>query len=325
MANASDDYDTPWKDAVTRYFPEFMAFFFPRAHAAIDWSRPYVFLDQELAQLTRDGELGKRLVDKLVQVHTCADAQQWVLVHIEVQGRRESKFSERVFTYHYRVFDRFRRPVASLAVLADRVAGWRPQSFVYSLLGCELRFTFAVAKLTDYAPFLDALLTQANPFAQVVAAHLLTQHTRGDAARRHAAKRRLARVLYGRDWSKQSIIDLYSLIDWMMRLPAVLELDLWREIRMLERGASMPYVTSIEKIGRKIGRREGLKVGRQAGRQEGRQEGRSEMLALLIESRFGVVPQQLRQRLNTASSAELDAWARKLFGATCLDDVFSGH
>jgi len=28
----SDDYDTPWKDALTRYFPEFMTFYFPRAH-----------------------------------------------------------------------------------------------------------------------------------------------------------------------------------------------------------------------------------------------------------------------------------------------------
>ena len=30
-----DDYDTPWKDAVTRYFPEFMAFYFPSASQQI--------------------------------------------------------------------------------------------------------------------------------------------------------------------------------------------------------------------------------------------------------------------------------------------------
>ena len=27
----SDDYDSPWKDAVEHYFPEFMAFYFPDA------------------------------------------------------------------------------------------------------------------------------------------------------------------------------------------------------------------------------------------------------------------------------------------------------
>jgi hypothetical protein len=26
-----DDYDSPWKDAVERYFPEFIAFYFPDA------------------------------------------------------------------------------------------------------------------------------------------------------------------------------------------------------------------------------------------------------------------------------------------------------
>jgi hypothetical protein len=25
-----DDYDSPWKTALERYFPEFMAFFFPK-------------------------------------------------------------------------------------------------------------------------------------------------------------------------------------------------------------------------------------------------------------------------------------------------------
>ena len=28
-----DDFDTPWKTALTRYLPEFMAFYFPEAYA----------------------------------------------------------------------------------------------------------------------------------------------------------------------------------------------------------------------------------------------------------------------------------------------------
>ena len=63
-----DDYDSPWKGLVERYFSEFMAWFFPEAHAGIDWARGYEFLDQELAQVTRDAELGRRRVDKLARV-----------------------------------------------------------------------------------------------------------------------------------------------------------------------------------------------------------------------------------------------------------------
>lgn len=40
----NDDYDSPWKDAVERYLPEFLRFYFPAAYAGIDWSREYVFL-----------------------------------------------------------------------------------------------------------------------------------------------------------------------------------------------------------------------------------------------------------------------------------------
>jgi len=36
------------------YFPAFMAFFFPEAHADIDWTRGYESLDTELQQIVRD-------------------------------------------------------------------------------------------------------------------------------------------------------------------------------------------------------------------------------------------------------------------------------
>ena len=40
MANdtlPADEHDIPWKEAIEGAFPEFMAFYFPAAHAIIDW------------------------------------------------------------------------------------------------------------------------------------------------------------------------------------------------------------------------------------------------------------------------------------------------
>jgi len=45
-------YDSPWKEALTRYFEPFVAFFLPQAHGEIDWNRGYEFLDKELQQIT---------------------------------------------------------------------------------------------------------------------------------------------------------------------------------------------------------------------------------------------------------------------------------
>lgn len=59
--------DSPRKDAIERYFCDFMAVCFPQAHADIDWIPPRVFLDQELRAVIRDAVLGKRVADKLAR------------------------------------------------------------------------------------------------------------------------------------------------------------------------------------------------------------------------------------------------------------------
>lgn len=62
------DFDSPWKEAMERFFPQFLEFFFPDIHGQIDWSKGWEFLDQEFQQIVRKAEIGRRLVDKLVKV-----------------------------------------------------------------------------------------------------------------------------------------------------------------------------------------------------------------------------------------------------------------
>jgi len=59
------DFDSPWKDILEQYLPDCLAFFFPQAHAAIDWERGYSFLDKELQQIVREAEIGRQVADKL--------------------------------------------------------------------------------------------------------------------------------------------------------------------------------------------------------------------------------------------------------------------
>ncbi|MHC5780070.1 hypothetical protein [Nostoc sp.] len=73
----------------------------------------------------------------------------WLLVHLEIQSQSEFDFSERMFTYNYRIYDRYKRPVASLAVLGDERTNWRPNQFGYELFGCMVNFQFPVIKLID--------------------------------------------------------------------------------------------------------------------------------------------------------------------------------
>jgi hypothetical protein len=43
-----NDYDSPWKEALERFFPEFLALLFPAIHARINWRVSPIFLDKEL-------------------------------------------------------------------------------------------------------------------------------------------------------------------------------------------------------------------------------------------------------------------------------------
>jgi len=277
--STSDDYDSPWKDILETYLAEFFAFFFSQIHAEIDWTRPPVFLDKELQQVVRDAELGRRLADKLVRVWRRDGAEAWVLIHIEVQGQEEAVFPQRMFVYHYRLFDRYNRPIVSLAVLGDDRATWRPDQFTLGLWGCETRFTFPVVKLLDYRSRRAELEAGRNPFATVVLAHLTAQETRQDMSERARAKLHLTRRLYDLGYTRTDIINLFHFIDWLLRLPDELEQQFWQEMEQWEEVRRMPYITSVERIG--------IKKGWEQGQTEGLRQGLLAGIALGLELKFG--------------------------------------
>ena len=196
MQKPADDYDNPWKEILESAFPEFMAFYFPQAHAAIDWSKGYSIKNTELRQVVRDAELGKRFADVLVEVTLLDGAEHWVYIHVEVQGERDNEFPKRIYVYNYRLYDRYNQPIASFAVLADQNEHWKPDHFGYDILGCRHRLDFPVAKLLEYAPQAEALASHPNPFALVTLAHLQNRQTRHDPQARYQAKLTLIRLGY---------------------------------------------------------------------------------------------------------------------------------
>ncbi|MCI0460886.1 MAG: hypothetical protein L0Z62_28390 [Gemmataceae bacterium] len=247
------DYDSPWKEALDLYFAQFLAFFFPQAHAEIDWARGYESLDKELQQVAPGGETGRRLVDKLVKVWLKDGREAWILIHVEVQSQEEADFPQRMYVYNYRLFDRYNRTVVSLAVLGDDRAGWRPSHFGYGLWGCNVRIDFPVVKLLDYAAAWQVLEADPNPFATVVLAHLKAQETRKDPASRHDWKLRLVKGLYDKGYTREHVRQLFRFIDWMMDLPQALDGLFSQEIAQYEEEKKMPFIDLFERTGIKKG------------------------------------------------------------------------
>lgn len=318
----ADDYDSPWKEAIERYFADFMAFYFPQAHAQIDWAQPLSFLDQELRAAMREAELGKRVVDKLVRVTRLGGSEEWVYIHLEIQGQPQAGFAERMFVYHSRLFDRYRKPIASLALLADDRSDWRPTNYAHEMFGCQIHMRFPVAKLLDWAGSEARLEDSANPFALLTRAHLETRATRKNPAARLAAKWALVKRLYQAGFERQQIIDFFGLIDWMMRLPKELDERFWSDLDRFEEEMKMRYVSSVERMALERGMEAGLQQGMEQGMQQGLRAGKIQVIKQLLAARFGALPAPAKAKLDAATEEELDAWIEALLSAPSIDAVF---
>ena len=128
------DHDILWKEIITELFEDFVAFFLPDLFPHIDFSKGYESLEQEFAKLFPKSKNPKRRNDKLIKAHMKSGEEQWILVHIEVQGYGDDEFEERMFTYYYRIFDKYRKKVLALAIF----------SF---LLGCVALLPFEVVQV----------------------------------------------------------------------------------------------------------------------------------------------------------------------------------
>jgi len=298
-----DDHDSPWKEILEARFLDFLDFFFPEVRREMDERRDWRFLDTELRRITADARLGGRRVDKLAAIPLRDGSEQWVMFHVEIQGTPERHFDERMFVYNYRIYDRFRHTVASFAVLADTSPSWRPSGFRYGRWGCRVAMEYPSVKLLDYADRWDELERDPNPFALVVRAHLKTVATRKDLGERLRWKSVLCKELYRRGYGRLDVLHFFRFLDWLMRLPEEADRLFWEDFQRFEKECRMPYVTSVERL------------GRQEGRIEGKIEGRTETLRdnvrkLLVK---GIPPSQVAYLLEV-DDALVDEVARGIEG-----------
>jgi len=270
----------------------------------VNWIQGYI-----LQQVVRDAELGRRYADKLAEVYTLAGAETWVLVHIEIQGQADPGFAERMYVYHYRLFDRYRRDVVSLAVLTDAQGGFRPSGYERERWGCSLRFRFPMVKLLDWRDRTAALEADRNPFALVALAQLQAMAHRAGPARK-SAKLCLIRFLYQREYTREQVLAWFRVLDWMLRLPEDLEKEFMDELTTFEEKEHMPYVTSAERI------------GIQKGLEQGRKQGEAAILLRQIALKFGPPSEDVRERIEAADADTLLDCSARILTAERVEDIF---
>ncbi len=124
-----------------------------------------------------------------------------------------------------------------------------------------------------------------------------------EAEERKAAKFHLVRLMYDRGYSRADILELFRIIDWMIRLPDALEREFLAAVYEIEEAKKMPYVTSAERFGV--------------------EKGEAAILLRQIDRKYG--PQALaayRERVEQADAETLLEWAERVLTAETVDEVF---
>jgi hypothetical protein len=323
-------YDEAWKEAIDRYFPAFLEFFFPEMASQVDWSQGYEPLNTELQKIMPESEVGQRHSDVLVRITTLVGEETWIYLHIEVQSQVDKDFAERMYVYNYRIFDRYRKPLCSLAILGDTTDEWRPTLYQSSCWGWRVEMEFPIVKLLDLYPYWPELEKSSNPFGIIAAAHLHASKFGRDSDDRRESKLRLSKALYISGFSEEDRFQLTSLLDWLLSLSERNAELFTLEMEEFEEEIKMPYVTSYEKRGIRIGLEQGREQGREQGLEEGMERGREQALEKtvtsmrsviigILEKRFGDVPATLRERV--AGISDLDGLSAMSLAVATESDV----
>ena len=159
--------DILWKGIIEDLPIYFIKYFFPNASEILDLSKSIMFLDKELEELfPQESPDHPKYVDKLLKVITLDGKEEWILIHIEVQGYADPNFSKRMYTYFYRLFDKYQKSVTALAIFTDNQPGYMPDRFEYSFMGTTQFYQYNTYKVADQNE--ADLLANNNPFALVV-------------------------------------------------------------------------------------------------------------------------------------------------------------
>jgi hypothetical protein len=295
------EHDSPWKEVVEDLFEAFLSFFFPHVHKAIDFSKGYQFLERELQQIVKTSKTGRRFADKLVKVYLKNGSERWLLIHLEIQGYKDKKFPERMYIYNYRIFDKFRKTVISLALLTDDDPRFRPNEYRRSNLGCEVSFRYPLVKVIDYRDRVAELEASSHPFAIIVLAFLKTLETEGNVQERYRWKKHFLLELYTRGMKRETILAIYKFIDWVMELPEKLDTKIYHEIKTTKEAKAMPHITTAERIGLE----KGLEKGLERGMEKGQKAAMQQAIATVILAKFGKPGRPLIERSRQVASLKI--------------------
>ena len=209
--------DILWKGIIEVVAPEMLPFLFENAASIFDLEKGFEFLDKELLELfpERAKQGGNRLVDKLIKVFTQDGVEKWILLHVEVHGGDTKNFAERMFTYFYRIYDRYKVKITAYTIFTGPKSQKTPTEFNYDFLGTGLVYRYNSLHITDFKE--EQLLSMGNAFALVILAAQKALLVKVSLAELAQQRLTIAKALLGsRKYSHEKIVRIIAFLKEMV-------------------------------------------------------------------------------------------------------------
>ncbi len=313
-------YDELWKNIIEKLFPQFLSYFMPELYADVDLSQGYEFLDKELQKIKLKGKKGKKFTDKLAKVCLKDGSEKWLLIHVEVQGKHEEDFGQRMFRYFYRLYDKHDVGITALAILTYKTD--QQYDFNYNVYGSTHTYRYNTACIANYTE--EELQNSQNPFALICLAVQYYNLYRDDEEQKFNMKRQLIKMLRKRAYTKEEIIELLEFIDDSLHITDTMKNKIFDEeaMNVLEEDEPMAYVSGFRQRAMKEGELKGKLEGKLEGELEGELKGELKGIQWILEIKFGSVPSEVQHKIQAISDlSRLESLKDGIMRATDYEQV----
>ena len=240
---------------------------------------------KELAEIfpEPDQPANTREVDKLVKAFWHDGKEAWMLLHLEVQGSYQKDFARRMFEYYTRLFSKYGRPIAAIAILTAKNGNGMVAHYEDLCLWTRINYEY---KTLDIPGFPDQELEgSSNPFAAVILVAkevLLKVKDADDESDNKLLEHKLKMVrllkdkmaIYGERKTKAILVFLNNYVSF--KNPEVNRKFMEQTDQIFGKENTMGIIEQLADIKHREGVEAGRKEGVEAGRKEGAEAGRKE-------------------------------------------------
>ena len=283
--NKVHDYNAAWETILEAFEVEIVEMIFPELFSEIDWEYGTESLDNELKEIQKEifdkYNSEKIISDKIIKVKLKNKQSKILFIHVEVQSYEsgDKVFSERMFRYFYRIWDKFRykerdkSEIVAAAIYTYKGEQGKDKKFVYKLPEMEKEILVYNFKTLDIEKIKLEKISDNNPLKLVFKMAKKILKIGASNKEIYNAKIELAEELktYNKVKNNEQIKALVDFLEYLFLIDDNELENKYNEYKKTQGGAIKMTIDEIRKMHYKL-------EGKQEGRREERINTAKEML-----------------------------------------------